>query len=422
MRLTKATMLALVRFGCAFVVKENLICVSWEKQRREQIAPAKVVTRLFCPQTASGPLLCLGFEISTTRILANYCWYPFNPADGRHRKYLSSIFAKGTVRLSFLANPRPIARTVELSPRQRLRMADLYRKTLNEFKAFPVNTYDFTRAVAEVEKSWRLVDLFQYVVTEEEMSRIIVSSAEGAGRVSPEHRSETKTIANELLEVFRPQYDNFIREYIDQIPALRRNFLFMLDLHREFEGDYEKFARFVANVIAAHTPKEESRGLQTATLFFKSIFKLISDMKESSSNPNESVDTKIQDDFRDLMTRIAGGQGVSIKSLLNLLSAIGFPLGGKPGRTPKDYSNEYALKAAGKTWAELSAGILEKDPETAEEFGGRKFKALTFEEKALLKNRVREGVRSYASRMNKPFPPKIESEPPSPVSVQENSE
>ena len=300
-------------------------------------------------------------------------------------------------------------------------MADLYRKTTKDFKSFPVNTYDFARAVAEVEKSWRLVDLFQYVVTEEEMHRIIVASAEEAGRVSPEDRAQSEKIANELLAVFRPQYDNLIREYIDKIPTLRRNFLFMLDLHREFEGNYELFSRFVSDVIAAHTPKEENRGLETATLFFKSVFKLIADMKESSSNPDGAFDKKIQDDFQDLMTRIAGGQGVSIKSLLNLLSAIGFPLGGKPGRTPKDYSNEYALKAAGKTWPELAASLLEKDPETAEEFGGHKFNALTFEKKELLKNRVREGVRSYASRMNKPFPPKIESEPPS-RGVQENSE
>ncbi len=122
------------------------------------------------------------------------------------------------------------------------------------------------------------------------------------------------------------------------------------------------------------------------------------------------------------MTRIAEGQGVPIKSLLDLLSAIGFPLGGKPGRTPKDYSNEYALKAAGHTWSAVTARRLEVDPETAEEFGGRKFKALTFEEKERLKNRVREGVRSYANQMNKPFPPKIESAPPSSGGVQENSE
>ncbi len=285
MRLTKTSKLELVRFRCAFLPKENLICVSREKEPQEQIARANVVTRLFRPQTASGPLLCLGFEISTTRILANYCWYPFNPADSSHRKYLSSVFQKGTVRLSFVANSRRITRTVELSLRQRKRMADLYRKTMTDFKAFPVKTYDFTRAVAEVEKSWRLVDLFQYVVTEEEMGRIIVSSAKDAGRVSPESRTESEQITNELLAVFRPNYDNFIREYIDKIPNLRRSFLFMLDLHREFEGNYERFARFVADVIAAHTPKEENQGLETATLFFKSVFKLVSDMKESSSNP-----------------------------------------------------------------------------------------------------------------------------------------
>lgn len=68
------------------------------------------------------------------------------------------------------------------------------------------------------------MDLFQYVVTEEEMSRIILSSAEGAERVPLEHRSEIKTIANELLEVFRPQYDE--RAIVETFEGLLHHYFY----------------------------------------------------------------------------------------------------------------------------------------------------------------------------------------------------
>ena len=52
-----------------------------------------------------------------------------------------------------------------------------------------------------------------------------------------------------------------------------------------------------------------------------------------------------------------------------------------------------ALKAAGQSWSAVAAHTLENDPETHEEFGSRRYDALTFQEKELLKHRVREGVR-----------------------------
>src|SRR5215469_9841617 len=119
MRLTNANRLELARFGCAFLPSENLICIGWEKGCEGQLGSANVATRLFCPQVTSGPLLCLGFEISATRILAHYCWYPFDAANSRHRKYLSKILEKGTIRLSFIVNSRRVTRIHEISSRQR---------------------------------------------------------------------------------------------------------------------------------------------------------------------------------------------------------------------------------------------------------------------------------------------------------------
>jgi hypothetical protein len=121
------------------------------------------------------------------------------------------------------------------------------------------------------------------------------------------------------------------------------------------------------------------------------------------------------------MERFAGGQGLSIKAVTSLLSAVGVPLGGQPGRTPKDYSSEYTRKASGQTWAAVATYTLANDPETREEFGGRAFEALIFQEKELLKHRVREGVRSYAKRAGKPFPPVKGTVLLSPEQVQKNS-
>jgi hypothetical protein len=188
----------------------------------------------------------------------------------------------------------------------------------------------------------------------------------------------------------------------------------VLDLHHEFENDYDGFAQFVADAIAAHTPKEDNRQLEIATLLLRSIVGLVDDIT-ASTRSEEGSGAGLEADLRDLLTRLVGGQGLSIKALTSLLSAVGVPLGGRPGRTPKNYSSEYELKAAGKPWPVVAEHTLENDDETRQEFNGRKFSALTFEEKEILKHRVREGVRSYARRVGKLFPPRKESKvsPPS---------
>ena len=56
---------------------------------------------------------------------------------------------------------------------------------------------------------------------------------------------------------------------------------------------------------------------------------------------------------------------------------------------------------------------LRENLELRDEFGGRDFESLNFEEQENLKNRIREGVRSYAERTGRPFPIGSEDEPDS---------
>ena len=54
--------------------------------------------------------------------------------------------------------------------------------------------------------------------------------------------------------------------------------------------------------------------------------------------------------------------------------------------------------------SDFFSSLLEDNPEIREEFGGRTFQSLSFQERTNLANRIREGVRSYAERVGRPFP------------------
>ena len=56
------------------------------------------------------------------------------------------------------------------------------------------------------------------------------------------------------------------------------------------------------------------------------------------------------------------------------------------------------------SWTEVATKRLQENADVRAEFGGRDFSSLTLEEKEILRNRVREGVRSYAERTGKLFP------------------
>jgi len=259
--------------------------------------------------------------------------------------------------------------------------------------------------VTEFEQNVRLVDHFQYALTDSELRRTISLKKEQAAKVASENRTRATHIVNGLLGDFRPQGDSR-KNVLKKIRMLTRCLMICADLHGQFEGDYDGVAQFLTDAIAVHPHQEDIQHLETTSLLFKSI-RTMRNLKQGFDQPEEAK-AQVGADFRDVIARLAGGQGLSLKALGNLLSTIGVPLG-QPGRSPRDYSVEYALKAKG-TWSKAAAYTLENHADTRKEFGFRKYPTLSVSEKRLLKNRVREGVRSYAERTGKPFPPKEETQ------------
>lgn len=219
--------------------------------------------------------------------------------------------------------------------------------------------------------------------------------------------------------LFRSREKSFPTLQIEQILGYSRAFFVFADIYREFEGNSKGFAQLLTNILATHPREEDIQSLKTLMLVAKSCFTLVDHMTDTQIHNAEEFQRQLQSDLADIVGRLAGGKGLSMSALGNILSSFGLPLGGQPGRTPKDYSNEYALKAKGRSWRDVAEYTVENDPETRSEFSNRKFNELSFQEQFNLKNRVRQGVRSYADRTHKPFPPQAESEG-SPLDAEES--
>jgi hypothetical protein len=391
----------LARFGCTFLAKQRTICILWPRERQDQAASADITARLIYTQHASGPLLSLAFEVSPTKILPHYCFFPFDLKNGIHSSYLSDIFKTGQIHLRFLADSRQIARTYEVPPRRCRSLSEMYAIAIADLEKFPAERYDFGFAVSELEQSFRIVDHFAYVFSETALQRLIASSKAQAEKVSPEDRARAAQIASEFLEVFRSRYDRFVREQIQQFPSYSRMLLFLSDLHAAFEGDYNAAAQFATDLISTRT-KEENQKLQAWVPFLESVLTLMEHWRETPSGDEQASATR-EAEFRNIMNRVAT-QGLSLEALKSIASMLGFQ-GGRPGRPPKDYSTEYELRAAGKKWREVAEHSLRNDPETGQEFGGRNFAELSRDERSTLMHRVREGLRGFAKRTNRPFPP-----------------
>src|SRR5271165_4381772 len=389
MRITNRDKSNLARFGCAFLPKENLICISWRKERKDQALSANIIAQVIYLQSVSGPVLSLAFEISPTKMLPNYCFFPFDLKNKAHRKYLSGISKNGNIQLRFLADRCQIARTYEVLPRRCKNMAEAYATAIADFEKFPAEQYDFERAVSDLEQKIRIVDYFLYCVSETELERQVVSLQSEAENISPEERAQAAKIANEFLGVFRSRYDSLLREHFQRLPFYSRTLLLLADFHSHFEGNYAGAAQFLSDFIAARTPQKDVQSLEALIPLSELAFSLFGQMRETVIQRDEASRAQLGADLRGVSNRVDEGKGISFESLRNILSSFGVPLGGRPGRPVKDYSTEYELRAAGKTWRKVAEYTLENNPETRQEFGGRKYNGLTFQEQETLKHRVR---------------------------------
>jgi hypothetical protein len=400
MRLTNRDKSNLERFGCTFLPKENVICIEWGKRRKE-FSAHNIATRMIPFETGSGPIFCLALEISPTKTLAHYCYFPFDLKDETHRKYLSAISDSGKVQLRFLAASDAIEVTYEMLPARRKDMAATYAKAISNLENCPAAECDFERAVAEFERKIRIASCFQYSISESDLQNLVASSKAMAKNAPPEERAQAAMAVDEFLKTFQPRYDAYLGDYLPQLPSVLQ---VMSDIQAAFKGNSAGFAEFLADLIVAYTPKKEWKYLEAWPKLLDVIFKFVDATRQTPPAPNELSSTQGQTDVLGL-TSLMGGENLSIRGLRNLFSVFDVQMGGRPGRPAKDYSAEYELRASGKKWREVADYNLQNDSETRKEFSARDFHKLTQEQRLILMHRVREGIRSFAKRTNKPFPP-----------------
>jgi hypothetical protein len=402
MRLTKDARLNCSRFGCAFLPKENLICVPWQ-QDAQSARSAEVQLQILFSQYPSAPLLSLAFQISRSKVLPYYCYVPFNMKSEVHVKYLSGILKTGKVEVCFLTRPRSVLRTHEIPPAGRTTMSNLLETAVAYSNSIPEGSYDFEQAVAQFEQKVRLPDFFQYVVTAPELRQVIEAVRRDGAKASPAQKEQAAKIATEVLAVFSPKHDGLVHDFTKQIPSIRRRLLFLSDLHYHFRSDFNAFRHFVVDVIASHAPQEENLQLERQLPILELLLNLLEHMRKPDvSDPQASAARDAE--LRGLANRITN-EGLSLEKLKNLVSLFGFQ-GGHPGRPTKDYSAEYDLRAQGRKWREVAEHAYRNDPDIRKVFGVTEYRQLTKDQQAVLMHRVREGIRAFAKREGKPFPSK----------------
>jgi hypothetical protein len=412
-RHAKRDQLSLERFGCAFKESTGVFDVDWKHRRAAQASNANIFACLSRVGTTSGPIVLLAIELSSVRPLPNYCYFPFDLKRKQHRDYLSRLTTTGEIRLNLLTGKATTNRTHQLTRCLQLRVAEAYEEALQEYGMIEGNKYDFDSALQLVERHVRIPELLNRLLLEDTLHELSGKIEEAIQTVPNENRELAKRTVRALAEAFLPYYQNNRKAFLENLRHARNGATVVIDLHRMFADDPAGLAKFFSDAMAATFSREQLGILAEQATLVVSLSKLLS-LREQLS---QSSATEVMPTIPALPAGLAGlfqsmaASGISKDAPRKLFELIGLQVGGKPGRPAKDYSREYDLKASGLSWSKVARRALEDNAELREEFAGRAFQSLSFQEQENLTNRIREGVRSYAQRAGRPFPIGVEEVP-----------
>lgn len=401
--MTKQEALALARFGCT--LRQDILCIDLPGVSREKALAANILIRSIYEDCPGGPLFCLGFEISPTPALPRYCYLPCNPKDRVHKNYLASLAQTGLLRLCFLIEGDTVRRDYPLTASQRRRMMEFSSEALRTSKAR--KGYSFTNTVEYFGQAFRIPQFFERGVSDTELAEVLEKVKAKAEAVSPEKRALAHQITRGIAAVLKNRMGPHIRKHMESVKNMRRGTLLLFDMEREFRDDFDRCVDYVADTVALSMEEEPLRRSTDWPSKLDSLFKVFEQLSSAPETEQDKIRTNLIAAGSQALSTLAGGRGLSLAILQNLLLQFRPLLSGTPGRPTKDYSKEYEWKASGLSWTKVARQSLMENPEIREEFGGRDLDSLTFEQKELLRNRIRAGVTSYAERIGKPLPIKV---------------
>lgn len=412
MSITNREKLNLERFGCTLRERTGVFLIDCKGKRAEHAMSANIFARLACVRTTPAPIVLLALEVSVIRPLPYYCYFPFDLKNKNHRECLSRLTGTGEIRLSLLTGKRPCKRTHQLTLYLQERASEIYAEALQTFESADPNNYDFNSGLQLMERYVRIPELLSRVVLDDTVGYISEKIEGAIKEASDENRELAKEIVRAATEAFLPYYQSNGKAILETFHALRFGATCIIDFHRMFAGNSEGITTLLRNALATLSG-QELNALAELVAFVVAASKLpFKELAEPKKQPTSELALAIPElpvGLASLVQRM-GASGISKDTPAKFFRLIGLEVGGKPGRPPKDYSREYELKKS-MSWANVARERLQENLDLRDEFGGRDFDSLNFEEQENLKNRIREGVRSYAERAGRPFPIGSDDEP-----------
>jgi len=406
----KAEKQKLNRFGCAFDSRKGVFLIEWPSKWLRQAETSTIVVRLFTQILKAGPVFCVAFEISRVRALPEYRYSLLDLTKHENKKYLSALAQTGQMRTYLLAGTSRIERPIRLLPYQCLRIAELITEACDQLRRFEPSRYDFEGAVRDFEQSIRIPDVFERVISEVELPKFLKAVRESAANATIDNRALAKRIVAEFVEVLSAHSSNIRTVLHEWFPVIRKALQLSNDMFRLYATDSDGFVEILGDAIASQISTEDLNKLSSWPKNAAPVFNWLAQLGSLRPPERAFVLPQMPRELAEALQRLASGQGVSLNAVKNLLPLFGIPVGGQPGRQPKDYSREYNLKAR-LSWSQVARISLQENAELREEFGDRDFDSLDLRQQEALQNRIRAGVKSYAEREGKPFPIKNERLP-----------
>lgn len=393
----------LQRYGCLPLPKQGCLVIDWPRNRMNELRAPQVLLRLVFRQYEAGSLFCLATEVSTSRIRPSYSYCPLNPESPSHMKFVSRVLSTGTLDCLFYSEATRKMIRVVIPSSQLLVMKGVFDLGRSVGQESANRKASFTKTVAELERGFRLPELFLYLFPETTFMSLRSALGEAAKGVDVERRKQAREFLEETLRIIRKLKSKSDQPAQDWLELCRVSCNIYSDLRREYRADPESTLQLVSNIISVTSSEDFALGKQGIKII-DSFLELFERTAERSQAQVEDPAKEIQAISDDIRTRVRAGKGISLAFVQRIALLLGLDLRGIPGRGRSDYSLAYELKASGLSWSKVTRKAFSLSNEFKGEFGTKDFEKLTSDQVALLEQRIRMGVASYAQSTGLPYP------------------
>jgi hypothetical protein len=280
----------LERFGCSFNERTGVFSIACMGKRLSQVSFAELFACLCWVRTKHGPMVLLAFEISPMRPLPTYCYFPFNLAKYRHRRFLDQLTSTSELRLNLLVGKKSVKRVHRLTPYVRARSAENLANASSEMADLEAS-YDFSGALLSIERHVRIPNLLNRLLLEESFGEALENIAEALKLVPDERKLLAKRSADEIATDFLPFYEKNQDQFLETVRQLSIGLVSVMDLHRLFFGDPNGFAKFLADAFAACYSDQEIIGFRNLIMLIISFSKLPVSNQSVPAESNSRVPT-----------------------------------------------------------------------------------------------------------------------------------